>query len=183
MWALLSKLCPDGFCLLSFAVVRDVSGCGRELKVRHRQTNSSCCSLQATNQSRCNGPVDFKVLACFFCTSGLLAGSRASHWDGRPTTEGSSAHSGAPSYVIPVLKLADWYCRPRTTLRGDCCFSASFAVNVAGILRRLRNHCGTRVCSVSRSNKCATHVLRTQDPKAVWSRRVQTTQSLVGQHA
>ena len=78
---------------------------------------------------------------------------------------------------------AELYCRLRSSLRSDSCFSASFAVNVAGILRRLLNHCGTRVCSVSRSNKCATHVLRTQDPKAVWSRRVQTTQSLVGQHA
>ena len=82
LWALVSKLCPDGFCLPSLPIVRDVSGCGRQLQVSHRQTNSSCCSLQATNHSRCNGPVDFKVLACFVQADFLL---------------GSSAHSGAPS--------------------------------------------------------------------------------------
>ena len=181
MWALLSKLCPDGFCLPSFPVIRDVSGCGRQLKVSHRQTNSSCCSLQATNQSRCNGPVDFKVLACFVQADFLLVVAPATGM-AVPLRKVHPLILGL-RHVIPVLKLADWYCRLRISLRGDCCFSASFAVNVAGILRRLRNHCGTRVCSVSRSNKCATHVLRTQDPKAVWSRRVQTTQSLVGQHA
>ena len=40
--------CPKLVC------IRDVSSCGQRLLVSHRQTDSSRCSLQATNQSRFN---------------------------------------------------------------------------------------------------------------------------------
>ena len=38
----------------SFSVIWDVSCCGQQLLVSHRQTNSSRCSFQATNWSHCN---------------------------------------------------------------------------------------------------------------------------------
>ena len=57
------------------------------------------------------------------------------------------------------------HCRFKNALRDNFVFSASFAVNLAGNLFRLRYHGGTRVCSV-------THVTQVC---AVWSRRLRDT--------
>ena len=64
LWSLLSKLSfkpgHQGFNIstvsvgFTFRIVRDVSRCGQQLLVSHRQTDSSRGSLQATNQSLCN---------------------------------------------------------------------------------------------------------------------------------
>ena len=48
--------------------------------------------------------------------------------------------------------------RFRSRLRDELKFSESFAVNLEGIRVRLRYHCRARVRSVTKSNKCATHV-------------------------
>ena len=64
LWSLLSKLFfkpgHQGFnasavsVSLAFQIVSDVSRCGQQLLVGHRQTNASCCSSESPNQSRCN---------------------------------------------------------------------------------------------------------------------------------
>ena len=64
LWSLLSKLglkpghqgvdAVSVSVSLSLSVVGDVSRCGQQLLVSHRQTHTSRCSLQPTNQSRCN---------------------------------------------------------------------------------------------------------------------------------
>ena len=131
------RCCPNSS--FSVPVLGDVSRCGQQLPVSHRQTDSSCCSLQATSSR-------------LFCTSELLAGSRASHWDRRPVAEGASA-----------------------LLRDDFGFSASFA-DKCQEFTPLRYHCGTRVSSMTMSNKCATHVLNKGKSESCWSRRLRNTQ-------
>ena len=80
-------------------------------------------------------------------------------------------------HVILVHNGLDPYFRFRKGLRDDFGCSASLAVNLGGILNiRLRHHSGTRVCWMTMSDKCATHVFRQRQSKAVWSRRLRVTQ-------
>ena len=65
------------------------------------------------------------------CTSELLAGSRASHWDRRPIAEGSSAHPWIPSIMSYLYTIGSIGASGSRTVSVT---TASFAVDLAGIL-------------------------------------------------
>ena len=94
------------------------------------------------------------------CTGELLAGNRASHWDRRAVAE-----DACRSVLGSVMSHSYQICSIGTAGSGSVSvMTSSFqraSLTIAGILFRLRYHCGTRVCSVFVSSKCATHVLRT----------------------
>ena len=137
LWALLSERCLDlghqSFdaqtvsVRLSLRVVEGSFWLWAALLVRHRQPDSSCCFLQATNQTSRFSPV----------------GSRAGHWDRRPQIHPLSL---GLRHVIPVHNRLDWYCRPKISLRDDCSsltmslgFSAGSATTVGHSCARCPN--------------------------------------------
>ena len=125
LWALLSRRrhepghrgfdAPTVSVCFSLTIVRNVSGRGQQLLVIHLQTDALRYSLQATNQSRCNGPIDFEVLArlvqaYFFLVAAPATGIAV------PLRKMHAIGLGLRR-VMPVRKRRDRYVRPRISLR------------------------------------------------------------------
>ena len=131
------------------------------------QTKSSCCSLESANQSAATDQLT--------CTSELLTGNHASHWDRRPFAEDAcrSVVGSVMSHSYPICSIG---------IAGSGSVSvmtSSFgraSLTIAGTLFRVRYHCETRVCSVSVSNKRVTCFANVCKSKAVWSRRLRVIQ-------